>query len=210
MGAENQDNMDNNNSTNLFELNKGIDTIIEKFSDISRCLRGKDQASYLNHSKIQWTGGIIGAISEYKQDKRLEKLLNAPIYEDLSFFKMTWFIIEETEKLVDKQLEIQRLSTPEDDIYYGNVKRIFIALTEVIQAWYNYSPEAAEASLTLGDQKDVGLYLTIDYQTKNLLKKLDLPPELKFSEAPPVSNNKSGCAGIFLALIIVSGVIIFL
>lgn len=203
MGAENQDNMDDNNSTNLFELNKEIDTIIEKFSDISRSLRGKDQASYLNHSKIQWTGGILGAIAEYKQDKRLEKLLNAPIYGDLSFYKMTWFIIDETEKLVDKQLEIQKLSTPEDEVYYGNVKRIFDSLTELIQAWYNYSPEAAEASLTLGDQKDVGLYLTVDYQTKNLLKKLDLPPQLKLAEDPPVANNSSGCLGVFVSIIVI-------
>lgn len=195
--------MDDKIGTNLFELNKEIDTILEKFSDISRCLRGKDQASYLNHSKIQWTGGILGAIAEYKQDKRLEKLLNAPIYGDLSFYKMTWFIIDETEKLVDKQLQIQKLSSPEDDIYYGNVKRIFTSLTEVIQAWYNYSPEAAEASLTLGDQKDVGLYLTVEYQTKNHLKKLDLPPELKLSEDPPVANSNSGCLGVFVGIIVV-------
>lgn len=195
--------MEELNNTNLLELNNEIDKIIQKFSDIACSLRGKDQVSYRNHSKIQWTGGVIGAIADYKQDKRLEKLLNTPIYEDLSFYTMTWFIIEETDKMVDYQLEIQKNSTPEDDVYYGNVKKIFDSLSDLIQAWYNYSPEAAEASLTLGDQKDVGLYLTVDYQTKKSLKKLDLPPELKLTEDPPVANSNSGCLGVLVGFAII-------
>ena len=186
-------------SSGINELNAKINKIIDTFSNISKFLRGKEQATYLNHSKIQWTGGIIGAISEYKEDKRLEKLLNAPLYDDLSFYKMTWFIIEETNKMVDNQLEIQKLCTIKDDIYYGNVKRILESTLDIIEAWYNYSPEAAEASLTIGDQKDVGLYATVEYQTKQALKKLDLPPGLVLKEAPTSTDN-SGCLGFIIGI----------
>ena len=65
------------NKSEVIEWNNRIDSIIREFSDISQFLKGKEQATYLNHSKIQWTGGIIGAIADYRQDKRLEKLLNA-------------------------------------------------------------------------------------------------------------------------------------
>ena len=51
------------NKSEVIEWNNRIDSIIREFSDISQFLKGKEQATYLNHSKIQWTGGIIGAIA---------------------------------------------------------------------------------------------------------------------------------------------------
>ena len=199
--------MDEVSITKINDLNEKIDAVIEKFSDISRCLNEKDEATYLNHSKWQWTGGIIGAIAEYKQEKRLEKLLDTPIYGDLSYYKMTWFIIEETEKMVDAQAEIQKLTTPQDLIYYENIKKILDSLLGIIQAWYNYSPEAANASLTIGKEKNVGLYLTVDYQTKELLRKLDLPPELKLYDTPESKN--SGCMGIIIGFAIIQSLFIY-
>jgi len=189
-------NMENNE---VEKLNEQIREVIKSFEEIVTTLGGKEQRTYLNHSKWQWNGGIIGAIQDYRQDKRLEKLMNEPICNGLSFYKMAFYIIRETSKMVECQKKIQSLTTPEDSVYYDNVKYIFKAVVGTIEAWYNYSPEAAEASITIGDEKDVALLPTVEYQTKQDLKTLDLPPGLTIHEEPENSGN-SGCLGVVLCL----------
>jgi hypothetical protein len=131
----------------------------------------------------------------------LEKLLNEPFYKEWSYFKFAFRIIERAEVLVEKQLEVQKNTTPEDPVYFDNVKLISDSICTVREAWRHYSPDMANASITIAGQKDVALWPTVYGYTKDEIVKLDLPPSLKWLKSTK-KNESGGCFGIILALVL--------
>ena len=85
-------------------------------------------------------------------------------------------------------------------MYYANTKLIADSVSAIILAWYNYSPDMAEAGITIGEEKDVALRPTVYSWTKETIAKLDLPPELQ-SYKQSENKEKSGCLSIMLLMI---------
>ena len=151
-------------------------------------------------SNIQW-GGIIGAIQDSREDKKRIHFLNEPMYKGMSFAKLAFYIMDKTDKIVEKALVIQE-NTPKDDIkYHGVAKLAFDFITNAAGAWHNYAPEASEELVNIGDQKDVGLWYSVKSEVEEQLLRLDLPDNLREQLLlEKKSDNKSGCLGLFVAI----------
>ena len=167
-----------------------------------------EPVSHLSQAKMQFTGGILGAIREAREDKRLYKLINVPICREYSFYQYSYFLIEQTQELVKKQIEIQNNTSPDNPLYYDNVKLILSAVSVASDAWLRYSPDMAAAKLQIGDEKNVSLGLTVDYYTKTEMKKMNLPEGYSISVDDP--NKKSGCLGSFLFMLAIPIILLLL
>ena len=137
------------------------------------------------------------------------KTLNTPLYLDKSYYQLAFYIISQTEDMVKKQKEIQSLSSKEEELYHKGVKIILASVLTLIKAWYEYAPDVAVASITIGDQKDVALLPTVESWTKQSIRELDLPEGLNLSEKESSKDN-GGCLGIIAFLIISTSCLIAL
>lgn len=163
--------------------------------------------SHISQAKIQWVGGIPGAIKEIRKNKRLEKLMNEPIYQGKSFYQLAFYIINQTDSIVEDQKTLQGLISKEDDNYYGLVNLISNTVAKAIGAWYSYSPDMANASITVGDEKNVALYPSVTGWTKDALKTLDLPQELEGLRKEE-KKESAGCLGALVVMLLASTSII--
>ena len=178
------------------EIQKICDDLVQEAESIAQL----PPVSHLSKSKIQFSGGILGGIQEYREGKRLEKFINAPIYKDWTFYTYAIHLIQVAEELVKKQLEVQSATTADDKCYYDNVKLIVTSITMAHKAWFEYSPDMAWEGITIGDEKNVSLELTVDSLTKEEIRKLQLPEGMSFPVKQESSNG--GCLGILLLLIL--------
>lgn len=96
------------------EIQKKCNDLIEEAEAIAKL----PSVSHLSKSKVQFSGGIIGGIQEYREGKRLEKLLNVPICKGWTFYTYAFHLIDTAEELVKKQLEVQKVTTEKDDCYF--------------------------------------------------------------------------------------------
>ena len=155
--------------------------------------------SHLSKSKVQFSGGIFGAIQEYREDKRLEKLMNTPICKEWTFYTYAFHLIEVAEELVKKQLEVQSTTTEQDECYYANVTLIVSTIAAAHKAWFEYSPDMAWAGINVGDKKNVSLELSVDTYTKEEFRKLHLPDGMSF---PVEQQGNGGCLSFIIMLLI--------
>lgn len=171
--------------------------------EICVSLRGLQTVSHIKQSKfpITWVGGIPGAIKEIRQNKRLGKLINAPIVKDKSFFQLAFEIVDTTKLAVDKQIELQSICNQSTADYYENTIRIVHSSERCFQAWYEYSPDMAVEEI----QKDANLYNTV-HTIYEEFRRMQLPEELTDYAATNSNNGaeKSGCLGTLLVLISIS------
>ena len=159
--------------------------------------------THISQAKIQWVGGIPGAIKEFRENKRLCKLINEPIYQGKSFFQLAFHIVDQTDKIVEDLLALQGLIGKEDENYYGLVNHISNAVATAISAWYSYSPDMANAPITIGDQENVALYPSVTEWTKDALKKLNSPQKPEESREEK-QQESSGCFGLLVIMILAS------
>ena len=180
-----------------------IKAICQELLEAADAIGKLEPVSHLSSSKIQFTGGILGAIQDVKEEKRLVKLINAPIYKEFSFCKFAYHIMAECELLVEKQLEVQKQTSPDNPIYYGNVELIMNSIQSAYDAWYNYSPDMASASITIENVDNVDLNLSVRHYTKEDIGKLDLPPKYKSNNESISQGNSTGggCFGIIVLFI---------
>lgn len=195
--------MENNADILIKEITTKCDELISEAQLIAK----QDPVSHLSQSKLQWHGGILGGIQEYKEGKRLEKIMNTELCNGRTFYNYFQYIIRTIDELIDKQVELQTLISEEDEAYYGNVYKIKNSLNTLISAWYNYSPDVASAGITLGDEKDVAMMPTVQYYLKEALKKIHLPSDIVIE--PDKSEENSGCFGMLLALIVVPTTLLY-
>lgn len=155
-------------------------------------------------SKVQWTG-IIGAVQEYRADKRLIKMMNAPFYKEWSFYQYAFHLGKTAEKIVELILDIQKDLPKEDERYYGIVNSSLPIIMKTVNDWYNYSPDMAEAEITIGDQKNVSLGPSLKAWIKDEFAKLDLPEDLKSLQEPEKSGG-GGCFSVILLLLSIGSI----
>ena len=182
------------------QLNKDIELICNKLIDEAGFIAKLDPVSHLSKSKIQFSGGILGGIQEFRESKRLIKLMNEVICNEWSFYSYAGHLLDVTTELVEKQIEVQNNCQETDDCYYGNVTLIVNSVALAHKAWYEYSPDMAMAGIRIGDEDNVSLELSIDSMIKNEFRKLHLPNGMSFPEEKETSN--SGCLGLLLIIIV--------
>ena len=178
------------------EIQKKCNDLIEEAESIAKL----SSVSHLSKSKVQFSGGILGGIQEYREGKRLEKLMNTPVCKDWTFYTYAFHLIDTAEELVKKQLEVQNTTTEQDECYFANVSLIVSAINVAHKAWFEYSPDMAWAGINVGDVKNVSLELSVDTCTKEEFRKLHLPAGMSFPVERESTNG--GCLGILLFLII--------
>ena len=174
-----------------------IETICQDLLAAAEAIAKLDSVTHLSKSRIQWHGGIVGAIKEYRTAKRFEKLVNAEIYKGLSFWSFASYITENAQELVKKQLEVQKLTTPEDFVYFGNAKLIVASINTISEVWFNYSPDMAREPI----QDNVTLLTVVQQLTKEEIAKMDLPPDLQSYKQEP---KKGGCFNSLLLFLFMS------
>ena len=182
------------------ELDIEIRRICNDLMEEAQTIAKLTPVSHLSKSKIQFSGGILGGIQEYRKEKRLERLINAPICKEWTFYTYAGHLIDTATELVQKQIEIQNATTENDDCYFGNVMLIVSSITVAHKAWFEYSPDMAWEGINIGNTKNVSLELSVDTYTKEEFRKLHLPEGMSF----PVEqqNGKGGCLAFILMLLI--------
>lgn len=181
------------------DINTEIQKICSELTEEAESIAKLSSVSHLSKSKVQFSGGILGAIQEYREDKRLEKLMNTPICKEWTFYTYAFHLIETAEELVKKQLEVQSTTTEQDECYYANVTLIVSTITVAHKAWFEYSPDMAWAGINVGDQKNVSLELSVDTYTKEEFRKLHLPAGMSF---PVEQQGNGGCLSFIIMLLI--------
>ena len=184
-----------------------IDTLIQELTGLlaeveeSISVIGNLQpVTYLSQSKIQFQGGILGGIREYRENKRLEKLINTPIFKDKSYVAYGIFLAETAEKASKILSEIQQILSKEDDRYYGLVVASFAVLKTAQDAWYHYSPDLSAVGVNLRGESErlsdgIRRWINGEYC------KLDLPEAMQAMKQPrKPQQESSGCFGTLLLL----------
>lgn len=182
------------------ELNSEIRKICNDLIEEAQIISQLPSVSHLSKSILQFSGGILGGIQEFRERKRLEKLMNAPICKDWTFYTYAFRLIDTAEELVKKQLEVQSATTENDECYFGNVELIVSSIAVAHKAWFEYSPDMAWEGITVGDTKNVALELSIDTYTKEEFRKLHLPKGMSFPIEQQQGNR--GCLWLCLFFII--------
>jgi len=165
-----------------------------------------EPVSHRSKAAIQFSGGILGAIQEYREGKRMEKLINAKISGQWSFYTFAFHIIEVAESLVEKECELQKQLSKESEEYMKGVQLIITSIEQAKSNWLHYSPDMAVEGIKVGDTNNVSLGLSVDTFTREAFLKMDMPEELKNS-IKPKEKERSGCLGFLLFLIIPSSLI---
>lgn len=158
----------------------------------------------ISHSpKIQWSG-VVGAIQESKEEKKRIAFLNDQLYKGMSYAKLAFFIINKTDEIVEKALLLQESTKKSDLEYYSIGELAFNYTTNAAGVWHNYAPEAAETPITIGDQENVSLWLSVKSEIEEQLLRLNLSDDLREQLLPKnESEGKSaGCLGIIATAII--------
>ncbi len=148
--------------------------------------------TYLSQAKIQFYGGIPGAIRESRERKRLEKMIEAPLYKDKSYIMYWFYLAEIAEKAAEILLQLQQLLSKEDERYFGFVVNSYATIETAQNVLYHYSPDIYRA---------VGAELsnTTNQFIKEAYCKLDLPETMQSMKQPVIIQQKSsGCFGILL------------
>lgn len=182
------------------DINTEIKKICNELIEEAESIANLSSVSHLSKSKVQFSGGIFGAIQEYREDKRLEKLMNTPICKEWTFYTYAFHLIETAEELVKKQLEVQSTTTEQDECYFANVTLIVSTITVAHKAWFEYSSDMAWAGINVGDQKNVSLELSVDTCTKEEFRKLHLPDGMSFPVEQQQGNG--GCLSFIIMLLI--------
>lgn len=180
-------------------LKREISDKLLELSELADNLSKLQPVSHRSKSIIQWHGGIIGAIQSGREGRRLEKLINEPIVNNISFYQMANYIVENANYLVERQLKIQSLVNKNDEINYGIVIDIFNYINKITTAWYNYSPDMANEIL----DQSAALAPTVRHIVQKNIKKLDLPEQLKVYYKNLEKQETSGCLGV-VAIILIS------
>lgn len=181
------------------ELTKDIELICQELNDSAKDVGAIPPVSF--QSSIRWSG-IIGAVQEVRESKKFAKLLDKTFYKDYTFVTYIGYIITSAEKLIEKQKEVQKLVSAEDERYYGNVRLIAQSIISNMEAWHHYSPDMAEAVMEDEDGGKHTFFEFFDEETKKLITQLDLPPEMRPTPKPP---QNSGCLGTIIFAIIALG-----
>lgn len=156
--------------------------------------------TYLSQSRIQFQGGILGGIREYRENKRLEKLINTPIFKEKSYVTYGVFLAQTAEKASKILSQIQQVLSKEDVRYYSLVVSSFDTLKAAQDVWYHYSPDLSAVGVNLRGESE-RLSYGIRRWINSEFRKLDLPEAMQaMKQSQKTQHKSSGCFGTLLLL----------
>ena len=182
------------------EIIKKISDICETFDHEIEVLSTYGQVSHLSQAKIQFNGGILGAIREYREDKRLVKLINKPIVDGYSFYSYAIHICQQADAISSLIMEYQKIVSKDSEDYYVPIEPAINTTMKAFTTWYNLSPDMAVAPITIGDEKDVALGPSVKLSIKESFAKLDLPEKYNFFKEQDTQSSNSGCLSTLVLL----------
>lgn len=188
-----------------------IQRLCQEMVDIAKAIEKLGPSSYKT-PKIQWTGGIGGLIYDKVQRNKIDKMAKAPLYKDYTFENLgRKYILEYTTQVVNLQLDIQKEVPSNNPLYYDNVRMIYSAIENVLIAWHNYCPDVANIAIAYdNDGNYVTEFSQLAGQTKHEFLKMDLPSDMQsLREQPKHQKQSSGCFGVFIFLLGLSGGLLY-
>lgn len=179
----------------LEQLNLHIRKVIDEVSQMTIDFGNLDTFAHYNQFlNALAPSGLLGALRENAEHKRLMKYLNTKIYKGMSFDEIGHKLVEIAEDLSKTQIEVQKQTKPSDECYYGNVKSIIEALEACRNAWESISPKVAMEELTRSDGEKIQLGPQIEYWIQCELVKMDLPKEYdRIKKSVSQVQNGTGC-----------------
>ena len=186
---------------NIEQLNSELKEHIGHLLDESNAVSKLERISYQSKSRISWNGGIIGAIVEHKEEKRIVNILNTVIYNDIKYIDFPNYIYKIVKSCVLIQQQIQSLIDKENDYYYGNVELLKSASKSCISSWSNFSDVAF-----LRIKKDgTSIYIDFENAINNEFQSIDKPKIV--NKVVQDYDSRSGCLGIALIIIFVASIL---
>lgn len=193
----------------LEELNLHINKLLAEVQQMTKDFSNLDSFSHYNQliSALSPTG-LLGALRENAEQKKLMKFLQTKIYKEMSFDEIGVKIAIIAEDLSMTQVEVQKKTKPSDDCYYGNVRLIVNALEKCKDAWEAISPAVAMEELKRKDGSTLVLGPQVEYWIQLELIKMDLPQEYERikKSVKKAENGGSGCM-VILALATATGLL---
>lgn len=185
----------------LDTLNAEIVEICQNLAAEAQTISQLQPVSHFSNRPIQFAGGVLGAIQEDRRRKRFVKHLDDIICKDWTFYSYIGHLVQTSEILVDKQLEVQKLTNETDDCYFSNVILIISSLQLAQKAWFGYSPDIASQD---GYSKEFPWPLAevIDYSLKEQFRRLHLPEGVSFPDEEE-ENKKVGFKAILIFVVVI-------
>lgn len=179
----------------LDQLNLHINEVLENVRQMTNDFMNTETFShyYLLLGVLTPTG-LLSAIRENSEQKKLRKFLETKIYRNMSFDEIGFYLVDIAKDLSQTQVEIQKIVSKENEKYYGNVERIIVALEKCKKSWYEISPKVAMEVLTLSNGTTFQLNPQVEYEMQLEFVKMDLPPKYnRIKKSIKQTQSGKGC-----------------
>lgn len=192
----------------LEELNLHIKEVLDEIQQMTKDFSNLDAFSHYNQLLgVLTPTGLLGALRENAEQKKLMKYLKTKIYKGMSFDEIGDKIVEMAEDLSKNQIEVQKKTSPSDECYYGNVKHIVDALEKCRDAWEAISPKVAMEELTRSDGVKIQLGPQIEYWMQCELVKMDLPKDYDRIKRSVKQVQSGGGCMVLIAISMATGLL---
>ena len=119
------------------DFEKGIETVRDFTSQLN------ERKKLYKDNILNWTGGLVGAIARSADERKMNKFLETPILNGMTYQQLAEHMGELSGKLADIQREIQENVAKDAPTYYGNIYRIDKVMIECHKAWHNIASTVA-------------------------------------------------------------------
>ena len=179
----------------LEQLNRHIETVLDEVRQMTKDFSNFDTFSHYNQFLgVLTPTGLLGALRENAEQKKLMKFLKTKIYKDMSFDEIGDKLVDISEDLAKNQIKVQKLANQTDECYFGNVKAIIATLSACKDSWRAISPQVANEELTKSDVAKMALGPQVEYWMECEFVKMDLPKEYdRIKKSVKQVQSGSGC-----------------
>lgn len=187
----------------LTALIKHIEEVLKEVSQMTNDFSNTKTFSHYNTLSMALAPyGILGALREKSEQKKLRKFLETKIYKNMSFDEIGDRLVELARDLCESQAKVQHIISSEDEAYYGNVRRIIDNLEVCYKKWFDISPKVAMEELHYANGDTIQLGPQIEYWMQLEYIKMDLPEEYKriTKAVKKVQKGGSGCVILLFLL----------
>ncbi|MBR3713452.1 MAG: hypothetical protein IKP73_06425 [Bacteroidales bacterium] len=194
------------------ELMQYMDDVLNEVRQMRKDLSTLDTFSHYN----QFVGalmptGILGAIREGIENKKLQKYLSTKIYKDMSYDEIGYKIVDIARDLSETHAKVQKMIPKEDKNYDGYASNIVEVLSDCLATWKQISPEVAMEEITQSDGKTIQLGPTMLHKLYKEFDKMDTPSYflvkeiLRKIEHPRIWDNDVvlGCGVLILIFAVI-------
>ena len=137
---------------NISTLRKEVYDLVELLNSWASKFSNLLPVTY--RSKIQWFGGIPGAIIEARETNRMVKMFNAVVIDDYSYGAISELAQEKIRLLGEKTRELQSLLGNDSAEKAKIGDEVIGAMLSFVKNWKAYAPDLARVVLDTGNKKE--------------------------------------------------------